>query len=163
MQCNISLSIYRIPGHLIFQLHCEFFNTSVTIPVKICFWQVIFLSNWGVDQTVDFLSHLEAHLFLGTKKNRSPFPYPLRELSITPWEESWLIWHGSIVFLLIWGSPPELPSLVYSDSHFVHKTIPRTPDFSVLCSGFFSGLWSLPQSPIWAISPQRSRKVGDLS
>lgn len=115
MQCSISLSIYRVPGHLIFQLHCEFFNTSGTIPVKVCFWQVIFLSNWllsrcrlgivcrfaSISQLI-FCHSWRLTCFLEAKKNRFPFPYPQRELSIAPWEELWLIWHGSIVFLLIW-------------------------------------------------------------
>lgn len=45
MQYNISLSIYRILGHLIFQLHREFFDTPGTIPIMVYFWQLILLSS----------------------------------------------------------------------------------------------------------------------
>lgn len=184
MQYNISLSIWRIPGHLIFRLHCEFFDTSETIPVKVCFWQVILLSNWflfamqigdrvsiRVNQSVDFLSLLEAHLFVGSQKNRSPFPYPQQELSIALWEELWLNWHGSIAFLLIWDLCRSsqfwfipIDNTARGIGLPLHMaTIPRRPDFSVLCFGFFSSHRSLHQSPIWAISPHRSRQVGNLS
>lgn len=67
-----------------------------------------------IDPSVDFLSLLEARLFLGSRKNRSPFPYP-RQMSIAPWEESWLNWHGSINFL-IWDLHRSSRSLIHLDS-----------------------------------------------
>lgn len=110
-----------------------------------------------IDQSVDFLSLLEAHLFLGSQKEQvsislSSAGAEYRSMRRVVADMTWLN-----CLLADMGSP----TLIYS--HFVRKTIPRTPDFSVLCSGFFSGRRSLPQIPIWAISPHRSRQIGDLS
>lgn len=149
MQYNISLSLCRIPGHLIFRLH---FNTSGTIPVKVCFWQVILRSNWllfamqtgdrvsiCIDQSVDFLSFLEAHLFVGSRKIGLHFLI-LSGSWVSLHEKSCgLNWHGSIIFLMIWDLRQSSPFRFIPIANTKHVEL----DCHLVWQQFLAGLISL--------------------